>query len=108
VSTTQTCRSAGPPGRGLKVTDGKFAANAAWLVLAVIALNLTRAAATLTGPDLAKATTATIRRKLITVPARLASSARRITLHLPTAWPWETAWLRLFTHGWSPPAAAPG
>ena len=69
--------------------SGKFTANAAWLVLAVIAFNLTRAAATLTGTDLAKATTATIRRKLIAVPARLASSARRVTLHLPTAWPWE-------------------
>ena len=86
--------------------SGHFAANAAWLVLAVIAFNLTRAAATLTGPDLAKATTATIRRKLIAVPARLASSARRITLHLPTAWPWETAWLQMFTHGCGPPPAA--
>jgi hypothetical protein len=76
-------------------------------VLAVIALNITRAAATLTGPALAKTTTATIRRKLITVPARLASSARRITLHLPTAWPWETAWLQMFTHGCGPPTAAP-
>jgi hypothetical protein len=87
--------------------SGKFAANAAWLVLAVIAFNLTRAAATLTGPALAKATTATVRRKLITVPARLASSARRITLHLPTAWPWETAWTQLFAHGCGPPPAAP-
>jgi hypothetical protein len=87
--------------------SGKFAANAAWLVLAVIAFNLTRAAATLTGPVVAKATTATVRRKLITVPARIASSARRITLHLPTAWPWEAAWTRLFTHGCGPPPAAP-
>lgn len=87
--------------------SGKFAANAAWLVLAVIAFNLTRAAATLTGPRLARATTATIRRKLITVPARLASSARRITLHLPRAWPWEPDWLRLFGHGCGPPTAAP-
>lgn len=47
-----------------------------WLVLAVIAFNLTRAAATITGPALAKATTPTIRRRLITVPARIASSAR--------------------------------
>jgi hypothetical protein len=86
--------------------SGIFAANAAWLVLAVIAFNLTRAAATLSGPDLAKATTATVRRKLITVPTRIASSARRITLHLPTAWPWEAAWLRLFTQGCGPPAAA--
>ncbi len=84
--------------------SGKFNANAAWLVLAVIAFNLTRAAATITGPELAKATTATIRRKLITVPARVASSARRIVLHLPKAWPWETAWTQLFTHGCGPPA----
>ena len=86
--------------------SGKFTANAAWLVLAVIAFNLTRAAATTTGPELAKATTATIRRKLITVPARVASSARQIVLHLPEAWPWETAWTHLFTHGCGPPAAA--
>ena len=83
--------------------SGKFTANAAWLVLAVIAFNLTRAAATLTGPDLAKATTATIRRKLIAVPARIATSARRITMHLPTGWPWETAWTQLFNHGCGPP-----
>jgi hypothetical protein len=84
--------------------SAKFTANAAWLVLAVIAFILTRAAATITGPDLAKATTATIRRTLIAVPARVASSARRITLHLPTGWPWETAWTHLFTHGCDPPA----
>ena len=84
--------------------SGKFTANAAWLVLAVIAFNLTRTAATIAGADLARATTATIRAKLITVPARVASSARRVTLHLPTAWPWEAAWTRLFTHGCGPPA----
>ena len=83
--------------------SGRFAAHAAWLVLAVIAFNLTRAAATLSGPALAKATMATIRRTLITVPARVASSARRLTLHLPLSWPWETAWTRLFTHGLGPP-----
>ena len=84
--------------------SGKFTANAAWLVLAVIAFNLTRAAATLSGPDLAKATTATVRRKLITVPARVATSARRITLHLPRDWPWETAWTQLFDRVADPPA----
>jgi Transposase DDE domain group 1 len=76
--------------------SGRFTANAAWLVLAVIAFNLTRAAATLTGPALAKSRTATIRRTLITVPARIASSARRLTLHLPRDWPWEQAWNMLF------------
>jgi hypothetical protein len=73
--------------------SGVFNANAAWLVCAVMAFNLTRAAATLTkAAALAKATTATIRRKLINVPARIATSARRLRLHLPTAWPWEQDW----------------
>lgn len=76
--------------------SGRFSANAAWLVCAVMAFNLTRAAATLTGAALAKARTATIRRTLISVPARIASSARRLTLHLPRNWPWETAWNTLF------------
>jgi len=83
--------------------SGVFSANAAWLVLAVMAFNLTRAVATLAGPALAKATTATIRRKLITIPARIASSARRLTLHLPTHWPWEHDWSQLFTHTFGPP-----
>lgn len=85
--------------------SGVFTANAAWLVLAVIAFNLTRAAASLTDPQIAKATTATIRRKLITVPARVATSARRLTLHLPQAWPWETAWTVLFDRVSDPPPA---
>lgn len=76
--------------------SGRFAANAAWLVLAVMAFNLTRAAATLTGARLARARTATIRATLITVPARIACSARRLTLHLPRNWPWEQAWNTLF------------
>ena len=44
-----------------------FTANAAWLVLAVIAFNLTRTAGVLTGTELTRATTATtatVRRKL--------------------------------------------
>ena len=77
--------------------SGIFTANAAWLVCAVMAFNLTRAAATLTNVTcLAKAATATIRRKLIAVPARVATSARRLHLHLPTHWPWENAWSALY------------
>ena len=85
--------------------SGRFTANSAWLVLAVIAFNLTRAAAVLTeAPELVKATTATVRRKLIHVPARVASSARRITLHLPQAWPWQQPWTHLFDRVADPPA----
>lgn len=83
--------------------SGRFTANAAWLVLAVIAFNLTRAAGTTAASDLGRSTTATIRRKLITVPARVATSARRITLHLPQDWPWETAWTTLFDRVSDPP-----
>jgi hypothetical protein len=78
--------------------SGRFNANAAWLVLAVMAFNLTRAAATITGPRLARARTTTIRRTLVTVPARIASSARRLTLHLPRGWPWESEWNSLFNN----------
>jgi hypothetical protein len=66
-----------------RLPSGVYTANAAWLVCAVIAFNLTRAAAILTGDELAKATTGTVRRELINIATRLAASARRITLHLP-------------------------
>lgn len=83
-----------------------FTANAAWLVLAVIAFNLTRAAGTLAAPELARATTATVRRKMVAIPARVATSARRVTLHLPRNWPWETPWTQLITRVTDPPPAA--
>ncbi|SNS01603.1 IS1380 family transposase [Blastococcus mobilis] len=86
--------------------SGKFAANSAWLVLAAIAFNLTRAAGALASTFHAKATTATIRAQLIAVPARLARSARRLCLHLPRDWPWQTAWTQLFHATCGPPAAA--
>ena len=86
--------------------SGRFNANAAWLVLAVVAFNLTRAAATVSGTDLARSTTPTIRRKLINIPARAATSARRVTLHLPVAWPWQHAWTQLFNHTCGPPGIA--
>jgi Transposase DDE domain group 1 len=68
--------------------SGRFAANSAWLVLAGIAFNLTRAVGALTSLTHAKATTATIRAQLINIAARVATSARCTTLHLPAAWPW--------------------
>jgi hypothetical protein len=86
--------------------SGVFTANAAWLVLAVLAFNLTRAVGVLTGTKLARATTATVRRKLIHVPARAASHGRRLVLHLPHAWPWQTAWSELFDRLADPPPPA--
>jgi hypothetical protein len=48
-----------------------------------MAFNLTRAAGTLASALHARATTGTIRAQLIHVPARLARSGRRLTLHQP-------------------------
>jgi hypothetical protein len=65
--------------------------------------NLLRAAGTLASAFHAKATTATIRAHLVHVPARIARSARRLTLHLPRRWPWQDAWKRLFDTIHHPP-----
>jgi hypothetical protein len=68
-----------------------------------IAHNLTRAAGALAGSFHARAHTPTIRTHLINVPARLARSARRLTLHLPTPWPWQPAWQTLHAAIHPPP-----
>jgi hypothetical protein len=86
--------------------SGRFNANAAWLVLAAIAFNLTRAAGCLASTFHARASTVTIRRQLINIAARVTRSARRLTLRLPTAWPWQTAWENLFDTATGPPTPA--
>ena len=85
--------------------SGKFWANSAWLVCAAMSFNLTRTAGVLASAFHAKATTGTIRAHLINIPGRLARSARRLTLHLPTDWPWQSDWEQLRA-GAAPPAAA--
>jgi hypothetical protein len=86
--------------------SGSFGANGAWLVCAAMAFNLTRAAGCLASAFHAKATTGTIRAQLITIPGRIASSARRVVLHLPTDWPWEQPWQAVFTQASRPPETA--
>jgi len=71
--------------------SGNFMANAAWLALAVMAHNLARAVGRLAGPDLDKATTSTLQRRIFTVPGRLVHSGRRRHLRLPASWPWASA-----------------
>ncbi len=88
--------------------SGHFGANSAWVLCAAIAHNMLRAAGVLAGDDHAVARGATLRRKIVTVPARLARPQRRSTLHLPSHWPWTDHWLALWrnTIGYSPPATA--
>jgi len=84
--------------------SGDFAANAAWLTCAAITHNLLRAAGCLAGGVHAKARSATLRRRLIAVPARLARHGRgHITLHLPQHWRWQAAWMNIFDAVHDPP-----
>ena len=67
--------------------SGRFAANAAWLAVQVIAHNLARWTARL-GLGEGIVTTRTLRRRYFALAGRLTHSARRWTLHLPRRWPW--------------------
>ena len=82
--------------------SGSFTANAVWLVCAAIAHNLTRAAGCLASMVHARARTGTVRRHLITVPARIARRARRIILRLPVNWPHRAAFDGLFAAAHAP------
>jgi hypothetical protein len=87
------------------IPSGRFGANYAWIVCAAIAHNLLRATGILAGAAHGRARAATLRRKIINIPARLARPQRRPVLHLPRHWPWADAWLLLWhnTIGYTPP-----
>ena len=72
--------------------SGKFAANAAWLTLNVIAHNLARWVSRI-GLGEALITTKTLRTRYLDLPGRLTRSARKLHLHLPTRWPWAREFL---------------
>jgi hypothetical protein len=75
--------------------SGKFAANAAWLVLATLAHNLLRWVAAIgLGARGELVVAKTLRRTLLALPGRITRSARRCRLHLPVGWPWA-AWFEL-------------
>lgn len=83
--------------------SGSYAANAAWVALAVTAFNLARATAVAAGMRTAR--WASLRTKIINTPARIATTARRLDLHLPTDWPWAPGWESLWITATGPPAA---
>jgi hypothetical protein len=90
--------------------SGRFASNAAWVICAQICHNLLRAAGTLAGGKHTVARGATLRARIVNVPARLARPQRRTVLHLPAHWPWathwETLWDKVFGTGTAPPTPA--
>jgi hypothetical protein len=70
--------------------SGRFAANAAWMILNVVAHNLGRWVADIgQGKDAAPMTTKTLRIRLLDLPGRMTTSGGKRTLHLPAGWPWE-------------------
>jgi hypothetical protein len=76
--------------------SGRFGANSACVLCAAIAHNLLRAAGVLADPQLGRARGASLRRKIINVPARFTRPQRRPVLHLPAHWPWARAWRQLW------------
>ena len=68
--------------------SGRFAANAAWLAVQVMAHNIARWTARI-GLDEQVVTTKTLRRRFFSLAGRITRSARRLTLHLPQRWPKE-------------------
>ena len=67
--------------------SGRFGANSAWVLCAAIAHNLLRATGVLAGGGHSRARGATLRRKIVNLPARLCRPQRRPILRLPTHWP---------------------
>ena len=73
--------------------SGRFAANAAWLAVQVLAHNLARWTARI-GLGAQIVTTKTLRRRFFSLAGRFTHSARRLTLHLSQRWPWENQFSR--------------
>jgi hypothetical protein len=70
--------------------SGRFAANAAWIVLNAVAHDLGRWVRRIgLGEQSAPMTTKTLRTRVLSLPERMTSSGGRRQLHLPTDWPWE-------------------
>jgi hypothetical protein len=73
--------------------SGKFMANAAWTVIAALAHNLLRQTHLLALPGQTIRTARTLRRRLLTIPARLTRTGRITTLRMPARWPWAAEFL---------------
>jgi hypothetical protein len=73
--------------------SGRFYANAAWTVIAALAHNLLRWTTLIGLPDTVIPAAQTMRRRLLTIPGRLARTSRRTTLRMPVRWPWADDFL---------------
>ena len=80
--------------------SGRFFANGAWLACAALAHNIVRWTARLGHAHNPRRLTvaATVRRRLIAVPARLVNHSHRHILRLPRDWPWASAYTTALRH----------
>jgi hypothetical protein len=69
--------------------SGDFEANGAWLIATTLAHNLMRWTTLIHADQPRGAVAKTVRRRLVRIPGRITRSARRLTLHLPSRWPWQ-------------------
>jgi hypothetical protein len=86
--------------------SGRFAANAAWTVIAALAHNLLRWTELLGAAAPTVRAARTVRRRLLALPGRLTSHAGRWTLHLPARWPWQHEFVEALERIRALPAAA--
>jgi hypothetical protein len=77
--------------------SGHYSANAAWCVVAALAANVARWIQLLGLGHTTAQAAATLRRRLLVVPGRIARHGRRIRLRLAARWPWRELWLACLT-----------
>jgi hypothetical protein len=77
--------------------SGHYPANAAWCVIGALAANIARWTQILGLGVLTPQALATLRRRLLVIPGRIAQHGRRIRLRLAARWPWREAWLACLT-----------
>jgi hypothetical protein len=77
--------------------SGRYAANSAWTVIAALAHNLGRWTTQIGLPDRPVQTSASRRRHLLQIPARLTRTSRRWTLRMPARWPWQNDFTTVLT-----------
>jgi hypothetical protein len=77
--------------------SGHYAANGAWCVIAALAANIARQTQILGLGTLTPQALATLRRRLLALPGRIAHHERRTRLRLAARWPWRETWLACLT-----------
>ncbi|MEZ0493484.1 hypothetical protein AB2L28_14695 [Kineococcus sp. TBRC 1896] len=95
--TAFTGRRSAEDGALAHLPSEEFQANAAWSVPAATAHDLTRTIVVVAGTAHRRRRAGTVRRELISLPARVASSARRLRLHAPSGRPWRSGFEHLQT-----------